>query len=235
MFQAMISPIFRSTSLYVTACGIMHPRCCRPVAWKRRNPHPVYRPAGSSVHYSISCKHSLVLLSMGEIIARNMLKWLELLINRHCCIYLVFMLFISMMHGQANIKRKSRFIPTDCIACVICSFTCIHSQLPKSRKKACWNCADWNVSVIINLILQPKRLRQHVSPKCCHQPTKTARFQISEQDNLNNLRLESMKTLLLTTNCFTHSCVETEKNDIKYRIALLPASSCRLYTPSTSG
>jgi len=25
-------PIFRSTRLCVTACGIMHPRCCRPLA-----------------------------------------------------------------------------------------------------------------------------------------------------------------------------------------------------------
>jgi len=28
MFQAMISSIFRSTRLCVTACGIMQPRCC---------------------------------------------------------------------------------------------------------------------------------------------------------------------------------------------------------------
>ena len=32
MFRAIILPIFRSTRLCVTACGIMHPRCCRPVA-----------------------------------------------------------------------------------------------------------------------------------------------------------------------------------------------------------
>jgi len=32
------------------------------------------RPAASSVHYTTSCKHSLVLLMMGEIIARNMLS-----------------------------------------------------------------------------------------------------------------------------------------------------------------
>ena len=32
MFQAIILPIFRSTRLCVTACGIMHPRCCRSVA-----------------------------------------------------------------------------------------------------------------------------------------------------------------------------------------------------------
>ena len=65
MFRAMISPIFRSTRLCVTACGIVHQRC--------------YRPATSWVHYTTSCKHSLVLLKMGEIIARNMLSWLELL------------------------------------------------------------------------------------------------------------------------------------------------------------
>ena len=37
--------------------AIMHRRCCLLAA--------------SSVHYSTSCKHSLVLLGMGEIIARN--------------------------------------------------------------------------------------------------------------------------------------------------------------------
>ena len=30
MFREIILPIFRSTRLCVTACGIMHPRCCRP-------------------------------------------------------------------------------------------------------------------------------------------------------------------------------------------------------------
>jgi len=49
-------------------------------------PHPGYRPAASSVHYTTSCKHSVMLLRMGEIIARNMLSWLELLITRYCCI-----------------------------------------------------------------------------------------------------------------------------------------------------
>jgi len=32
MFRAIILPIFRSTRLCVTACAIMHPRCCRLVA-----------------------------------------------------------------------------------------------------------------------------------------------------------------------------------------------------------
>ena len=41
MFRAIISPIFRSTRLCVTACGIMPPRCCRP--------------ATSWVHCTTSC------------------------------------------------------------------------------------------------------------------------------------------------------------------------------------
>ena len=58
MFRASITPIFRSTRLCVTACGIMHSRSCRPVAWKRRNLVPPlidYRPATSWVHYITSC------------------------------------------------------------------------------------------------------------------------------------------------------------------------------------
>ena len=44
MFWAIILPIFRSTRLCVTACGIMHRRCCRLV----------YQPATSWVHYTTS-------------------------------------------------------------------------------------------------------------------------------------------------------------------------------------
>ena len=61
-------------------------------SWMRWNyvpPHPAYQPAASSVHHTTSCKHSLVLLRIDEIIARNMLSCLELLINRYCCICLV--------------------------------------------------------------------------------------------------------------------------------------------------
>jgi len=42
------------------AFGIMHRRCCQLAA--------------SSVHYTTSSKHSLVLLRMGEIFAQNMLS-----------------------------------------------------------------------------------------------------------------------------------------------------------------
>ena len=44
-------------------------------------PHPGHQQAASSVLYTTSCKYSLVLLRMGEIIARNMLSWLKLLIK----------------------------------------------------------------------------------------------------------------------------------------------------------
>jgi len=41
MVRALIPPIFRITRLYVTACGIMHPRRCRTTK--------------SWVHYTKSC------------------------------------------------------------------------------------------------------------------------------------------------------------------------------------
>jgi len=58
-----------------TACGIKHRWCCLLAA--------------SPVLYTTSCKHSLVLLRTGEIIAPNMLSSLKLLINCYCCILLV--------------------------------------------------------------------------------------------------------------------------------------------------
>jgi hypothetical protein len=60
--------------------------------------------AASSVHYNTSCKHSLVLLRKGEIIDRNMLSWLKLLINCYWCIHLVVYIIVSVMHGHTNIK-----------------------------------------------------------------------------------------------------------------------------------
>ena len=40
---------------------------------------------------------------MGEIIARNMLSWLKLLIKL-LLLYLVVYIIVSMMHGYTNIK-----------------------------------------------------------------------------------------------------------------------------------
>jgi len=59
MFREIILPIFRTTRLCVTACGIgrQHRGCIIPQA----------------------VTHRLVFLKMGKVIARNMLSWLELL------------------------------------------------------------------------------------------------------------------------------------------------------------
>ena len=59
MFREIILPIFRSTRPGVTACGIMHPRCCRPVAGRQHR--------GCIIQQAV--KHSLVPLKIGKIIA----------------------------------------------------------------------------------------------------------------------------------------------------------------------
>jgi hypothetical protein len=63
-----------------------------------------HQQAAPSVRYTTSCKQSLVLLTMGEIIARNILSWLKLLINCYCCIYLVVYTIVSVMHGHTDIN-----------------------------------------------------------------------------------------------------------------------------------
>ena len=73
MFRVIISPILRSTRL----CLQLVIQRTYDAAGTRR-----YQPATPSVHYTTNCKHSLVLMRMGEIIARNMLSWLKSLINR---------------------------------------------------------------------------------------------------------------------------------------------------------
>jgi len=55
-----------------TACGVMYRQCCLLVT--------SHQQAASSVFYTTSCKHSPV-LRKDEIIARNMLSWLKLLIK----------------------------------------------------------------------------------------------------------------------------------------------------------
>ena len=77
-----------------TACGIMHQKSGLLVTrlrWKWYNapkkwpagdkvevelvpPQPCHQQATSSVHYTTSCKQSLVLPRMGEIITRNMMS-----------------------------------------------------------------------------------------------------------------------------------------------------------------
>jgi len=67
MFRATVSPILRAPdcvySLWYNALTIL------PVD----NMDEVEQ-AASSAHYTTSCKHSLVLLMIGETVARNMLS-----------------------------------------------------------------------------------------------------------------------------------------------------------------
>ena len=64
MFRAVILTIFRSTRMFDTACGIMYPRCCRPLDGRQHRGYVIPQ----------AVTHSLVLLKMGKIIARNMLN-----------------------------------------------------------------------------------------------------------------------------------------------------------------
>jgi len=67
-----------------------------------------HQQAASSVHYTTSCKHSLVLLRMGEIIARNMLSWFKLLIK--LLFLLLFWLFILFFHNLfISVRRCTCF------------------------------------------------------------------------------------------------------------------------------
>ena len=83
MFRAIILPILKSTRLWYNA--------------------PTMLPAGS---IDGALYHSLVLLRMGKIIARNMLSWLKLLKNCYCCIKLVVYASVSVMCGHTNIKNE---------------------------------------------------------------------------------------------------------------------------------
>jgi len=56
-----------------------------------------HQKAASSVHCTTSCKHSLVLMRMDDIIARNMLSWLKLLIKL-LLLHLVGCLYYYMKH-----------------------------------------------------------------------------------------------------------------------------------------
>jgi len=68
-------------------------------------PNPGYRPATSWVHYTTSCKHSLLLLRMDKIFTRNMLSWLGL-INRYSCIYLVVYIIVFAAQFGCNLHAN---------------------------------------------------------------------------------------------------------------------------------
>ena len=60
MFREIILPIFRSTRLCVTACGVMHtPRCCRPQSHRafRDPPPPQKKSCTYRLHLSfVECR-----------------------------------------------------------------------------------------------------------------------------------------------------------------------------------
>ena len=74
------------------------------------------------MHYTTCCKHSLVLLRMGEIIARNMLSLLKLLIKLlllHLvgCLYVYIYVYIHMYtHTHTHTHR---YISSSCEGVVI--------------------------------------------------------------------------------------------------------------------
>ena len=63
-------------------------------------PHPGHQEAASSVHYTTSCKHSLVLLRMGKVIARNMLSWLKSLIK------LLLLHLVGSLYHYTGLSKK---------------------------------------------------------------------------------------------------------------------------------
>ena len=54
MFREIILPIFRSTRLCVTACGVMHPtQCCRPSAGNIVRERRRIRDNGIPLHFTV--------------------------------------------------------------------------------------------------------------------------------------------------------------------------------------
>ena len=108
MFRAFYTPIIRSTiSTVSTASGTNH--SIVSASFFQRGLQATGRQhRGCIIPQAVT--HSLVLLKMGKIIARNMLSWLELLISRYCCIYLFFyIIYISLYFFR--FPKQSQFNP----------------------------------------------------------------------------------------------------------------------------
>ena len=96
MFRTFILPIFRSTRLCVTACGIMHPRCCRP--------------APSWVQYTTSCNTQSSAPEDGQ---SNCPKPVELpgIIHNQLMLHLVGRLYYLYFIISLILAKQSQFIP----------------------------------------------------------------------------------------------------------------------------
>ena len=97
MFRALIPPIFRSTTMCVKACDIIHPPCCRPVAWKRSS-SPSRLPGR---HYTTSCNTQS---SAPEDGCDHCLQHVELtgIINKPLLLYLVGVYIIYVNDAWSN-------------------------------------------------------------------------------------------------------------------------------------
>ena len=95
MFRVIILPIFRSTRMCVTACGIMHPRCCRPVIlW---------------VHYTTSCNTQSSAPEDGQ---NNYPKHVELtgIINKPLLLHLVGVYIIYINDARLSKYQIMKYI-----------------------------------------------------------------------------------------------------------------------------
>jgi len=98
MFRALITPIFRSIRLCVTACGIMHPRCCRPAT----------RSTTSCLHYTTSCNTQSSAPEYGQY---QSLKHVQLIgiINKPLLLHLVGVYIIYVGLHLVNLWVKFIF------------------------------------------------------------------------------------------------------------------------------
>ena len=101
MFRAIISPIFRSTRLCLQLV-VVHAGDQEAVELEPVPLLPGHQREAWSVLYTTSCKHSLVLLRKGEIIAPNMLSWLKLLIIKLLLLHLVGCLYYCINYARSH-------------------------------------------------------------------------------------------------------------------------------------
>jgi len=111
MFRAMIPPIFRSTRLCVTPCGIMHPRCCRLVSWKRSS-------SASRLHYTTRCNTQSTAPEHGR---DQRPKHVELIgiINKPLLLHLIgciyYLQLITIEHNIIKYSHSYNFRPSGAI------------------------------------------------------------------------------------------------------------------------
>ena len=121
----------------------MHRRCCLPTVTSRL--------AASPVLYATSCKYSLMFLRMGEIIARNMLTWLELSIKSvivaSSWLFILILVILVATYNQAQFaddrecnvySRKMCCRPwlqnTELFEIIVGVLTTCHTQYTRGRR-----------------------------------------------------------------------------------------------------